>query len=159
MLVVEVIIHKAYPRCLLAMVCMYYGIDCLNCYIFCTYSVSDHDIVLCLKQVDLHAGLVHFGLNQQCEPAQFIASFPTSDPGTVTISSAFFNLPLSALRATLGLDSETVQMLVDKVNSIQQVNPSFDQECLARCNITMPEFTEENVQVVTTHTHRPTTSQ
>lgn len=96
-----------------------------------------------LKHTDV-AGLIHFGQNLQCEPAQFIASFPTSDPGTVTISSAFFNLPLSALRATLGLDSETIQAIVDQVHSVQQVNPSFDKECLARCNIPMPEFTEEN---------------
>ena len=87
---------------------------------------------------------MHFGQNLQCTQAQFIATFPTSDPGTVTISSAFFNLPQSALRATLGLDNETIQAIVDQVNSVQTVNPSFDKECLARCNIPEPEFTKEN---------------
>ncbi len=90
------------------------------------------------------AGLVHFGQNLQCTPAQFIASFPTRDPGTVTVSLAFFNLPLSALRATLGLDDATLQAIVDQANSVQQVNPSFDTECLARCNIPVPKFTKEN---------------
>lgn len=53
----------------------------------------------------LCAGLIHFGLNLQCTPAQFIATFPTADPGTVTVSQAFFSkLPVAALRATLGLD-------------------------------------------------------
>ncbi|DBA97199.1 TPA: hypothetical protein ACH3X1_014958 [Trebouxia sp. C0004] len=89
-------------------------------------------------------GLVHFGQNLQCTPAQFIATFPTGDPGTVTISLAFFNLPLSALRATLGLDDTTLQSIVNQVNSVQQVNPSFDTECLARCNIPVPKFTKEN---------------
>lgn len=46
--------------------------------------------------VDKVAGLMHFGLNQQCEPAQFIASFPTSDRKTVSISAAFSNLPVAA---------------------------------------------------------------
>ena len=97
-----------------------------------------------LANQDDVAGLVHFGQNLQCDPAQFIATFPTRDPGTVTVSLAFFNLPLSALRATLGLDDATLQAVVDQVNSPQQVNPSFDTECLARCNIPLPEFTKEN---------------
>ena len=66
-----------------------------------------------------NAGVMHFGQNLQCTPSQFIASFPTQDPGSVTISSAFFNLPLSALRATLGLDDATLQAIVDEVNSVQ----------------------------------------
>lgn len=67
-----------------------------------------------------------------------------SDPGTVTISAAFFNLPVAALRATLGLSSKKIEAIVNQVNSVEQVNPSFDRQCLARCNITMPEFTREN---------------
>lgn len=90
-------------------------------------------------------GLIHFGLNLQCTPAQFIATFPTADPGTVTVSQAFFSkLPVAALRATLGLDFGTIQTIVDAVNSMTQTNPSFDPDCLASCNMTMPDFTAAN---------------
>lgn len=55
-------------------------------------------------------GLIHFAQNLQCEPAQFIASFPTNDPGTSTISEAFFTkLPMVTLRATLGVNEAVIQ--------------------------------------------------
>lgn len=67
------------------------------------------------------AVFMHCGLNQQCEPAQFIASFPTFDPGTVSTSASF--LPVAALRATLGLSNDTIEAIVNQVNSVAQVNP------------------------------------
>ena len=85
---------------------------------------------------------MHFGQNLQCTPAQFIAAFPTSDPGTQSVGAAFFSkLPMSALRATLGLDDDTIQSIVTSVESVAQKNPSFDPECMARCNIPMPTYT------------------
>ena len=93
----------------------------------------------CLNRNDV-AGLVHFSQNLECEQAQFISTFPSSDPGTSTVSTALFDLPMPALRATLGLDNEAIQVIVDKVKSVQQRNPSFDRECLARCNIPEPEL-------------------
>ena len=39
-----------------------------------------------------------------------------------------------------GLNNETVQGVVDKVKSVQQKNPLFDKECLARCNIPEPDY-------------------
>ena len=94
--------------------------------------------VQCLNKNDV-AGLVHFPQNLQCEQAQFDSTFPSSDPNTSTASTALFHLSISALRATLGLDHEAIQVIVDKVKSVQQRNPSFDRECLrlaslARCS-------------------------
>ena len=82
---------------------------------------------------------MHFAQNRQCVPAQFIASFPSSDPGTQTVASSFFSkLPEFALRATLGLDDDIIQAIVTKVMSITQANPSLDLACLASCNIPVP---------------------
>lgn len=85
------------------------------------------------------AGLIHFAQNLQCEPAQFIASFPTSDPGTVSVAEAFFTkLPLATLRATLGIEDAVIQAIVAKVGSVSQANPSVDLTCLANCGMTDP---------------------
>ncbi|KAL3158143.1 hypothetical protein ABBQ32_011738 [Trebouxia sp. C0010 RCD-2024] len=84
-------------------------------------------------------GLIHFAQNLQCEPAQFIASFPTSDPGTVSVAEAFFTkLPLATLRATLGIDDAVIQAIVAKVGSVSQANPSVDLTCLANCGMSAP---------------------
>lgn len=84
-------------------------------------------------------GLIHFAQNLQCEPAQFIASFPTSDPGTVTVAEAFFTkLPMVTLRATLGLDEAVIRAIVAKVGSMSQANPSLDLACLANCGMSAP---------------------
>lgn len=85
------------------------------------------------------AGLIHFAQNLQCEPAQFIASFPTSDPGTSTVAEAFFTkLPQATIRATLGLDDAVIEAIVAKVSSMSQANPSLDLTCLANCGISTP---------------------
>ena len=84
---------------------------------------------------------MHYAQNLQCQPAQFIASFPSSDPGTQTIAASFFSkLPLFTLRATLGLDDTIIQAIVAKVKSVSQQNPSMDEQCLNRCGIPIPEY-------------------
>ena len=88
----------------------------------------------------MNAGLMHYAQNLQCQPAQFIASFPSSDPGTQTIAATFFSkLPLVTLQATLGLD-DSIQAIVNKVKSMPQQNPSMDEQCLNRCGIPIPEY-------------------
>ena len=85
------------------------------------------------------AGLIHFAQNLQCEPAQFIASFPTSDPGTSIVAEAFFTkLPEFTLRGTLGLDDASIQDIVSKVSSMSQANPSLDLQCLTNCGLSAP---------------------
>lgn len=84
-------------------------------------------------------GLIHFAQNMQCEPAQFIASFPNSDPGTSTVAEAFFTkLPQATIRATLGIDEAVIDAIVAKVSSMSQANPSLDLTCLANCGISAP---------------------
>lgn len=85
---------------------------------------------------------MHFPQNLQCEPAQFIASFPTDDPGTSTLSDAFFRkLPLETLRATLGVKEAVIQAIVAKVSSMSQANPSLDLTCLANCGLSVLSHT------------------
>ena len=111
----------------------------------CVHSVIQNISASCNRQntqiicICWHAGLIHFAQNLQCKPAQFIASFPSADPGTSTvIASVFQKLPEFVLRATLGLDDSIIQAIVQKVSSVSQANPSLDTACLNRCGITIP---------------------
>ena len=80
------------------------------------------------------AGLIHFAQNLNCEEAQFIASFPNRDPGTVTTASTFFgNLPMSAITATTGLSESEVKKIQASIKA--NPNPSLDHACAKRCGI------------------------
>lgn len=70
--------------------------------------------------------LVHFSVSLH----NLMPAFLHQIPGMVTnsMNDSFFILPQTALRATLGLDTGTVQAMVDQTNIVQQVNPSFDQQ-------------------------------
>lgn len=46
--------------------------------------------------------LVHYQQNLGCEPASFLAAFDDEDPGTVTISTNFFELPGEAIQVFVG---------------------------------------------------------
>lgn len=78
-------------------------------------------------------GLIHFAQNLGCKEAQFIASFPSRDPGTQTTALAFFRLPLQTIRATTGLSDKEIKKIQASVEA--QENPSLDVECAKRCGI------------------------
>lgn len=79
-------------------------------------------------------GLIHFAQNLECEEAQFIASFPNRDPGTVTTARTFFEvLPLSAIRATTGLTDSQIATIQASITA--NPNPSIDKTCAQRCGI------------------------
>lgn len=42
-------------------------------------------------------GLMHYQQNLECEPATFVAAFSSEDPGSVTITTRFFELPTEAI--------------------------------------------------------------
>ena len=43
-------------------------------------------------------GLIHYQQNLSCEPATFIAALNNEDPGAVTITTRFFELPRAAIQ-------------------------------------------------------------
>lgn len=43
-------------------------------------------------------GLIHYQQNLDCEPATFLAALNNDDPGAVTITTRFFELPTEAIQ-------------------------------------------------------------
>lgn len=85
------------------------------------------------QTVIIPQGLIHFAQNLGCKEAQFIASFPHRDPGTQTTATAFFNLPISTIRATTGLSDKEIKKILASVTA--NPNPSLDPVCAQRCGI------------------------
>jgi quercetin dioxygenase-like cupin family protein len=85
------------------------------------------------QTVIIPQGLIHFAQNLGCKEAQFIASFPHRDPGTQTTASAFFKLPLSAIRATTNLTDDEIKKIMTSVAN--NPNPSLDVNCAKICGI------------------------
>ena len=46
-------------------------------------------------------GLIHYQQNLGCEPATFLAALNNEDPGAVTITTRFFELPSEAIEVIL----------------------------------------------------------
>ena len=46
----------------------------------------------------LPQGLIHYQQNLGCEPMKFLAALNSEDPGAVTITSRFFELPKDAIQ-------------------------------------------------------------
>lgn len=65
--------------------------------------------------ISIPQGLVHFAQNVGCERAQFLANFPTRDPGTLTTFENAVRLPLETLRGTIGWSDDQIQELIDQV--------------------------------------------
>ena len=45
-------------------------------------------------------GLIHYRQNLDCEPATFLAALNSEDPGVVTITTNFFELPSEAIQVS-----------------------------------------------------------
>ena len=43
-------------------------------------------------------GLIHYQQNLDCEPATFLAALNNEDPGAVTVTTRFFELPSEAIQ-------------------------------------------------------------
>lgn len=54
---------------------------------------------------------MHFSINNQCEPAAFLANFGVSDPGTQTIWNSFIRIPSDVLNAATGLPEAQINEL------------------------------------------------
>ena len=46
-------------------------------------------------------GLIHYQQNLDCKPATFLAALNSEDPGAVTITTRFFELPSEAIQVMI----------------------------------------------------------
>eukprot|EP00904_Undaria_pinnatifida_P006376 jgi/Undpi1/2869/HiC_scaffold_14.g06246.m1 len=77
-------------------------------------------------------GLIHYQQNLDCYPATFLAALNSEDPGVVTITTRFFELPSEAIQASLNLDDPTLKALIA---SLPQAPALAQRECLQRCGL------------------------
>lgn len=77
-------------------------------------------------------GLIHYQQNLSCEPATYISALGHEDPGVVTITTQFFQLPNEALQGSLGKD----EILVNELIAGLPGNPAEGHAaCLEACGI------------------------
>ena len=75
-------------------------------------------------------GLLHYGQNLNCEPATYISSLSSEDPGLSTVSLAMAKLPTEAMTVTFDLDGrEWSEIAANLPVSIAQGR----DECLKYC--------------------------
>ncbi|KAJ7143608.1 RmlC-like cupin domain-containing protein [Mycena crocata] len=79
---------------------------------------------------------VHFEVNNNCEPAMFVAAFNGEDPGVLQLAQRLYGLPVDIIEATLGgLGVQEVEGLAAKIPD--NIAAGTD-ECLKRCGLTRP---------------------
>ncbi|KAL3152489.1 hypothetical protein ABBQ32_001524 [Trebouxia sp. C0010 RCD-2024] len=89
--------------------------------------------------VHIPTGIMHFSINNQCEPAAFLANFGVSDPGTQTIWNSFIRIPSDVLNAATGLPEAQINEL--KLMPLVTPPGTGGEECLQRCGL---NFTTAN---------------
>ncbi|KAF7356421.1 Cupin type-1 domain-containing protein [Mycena venus] len=81
-------------------------------------------------------GAVHFEMNDNCEPAMFVAAFNGEDPGVMSVAQRFFGLPVDIVAATMGgLGVQEVEGLEAKIPD--NIAAGTDA-CLKRCGLHRP---------------------
>jgi len=79
-------------------------------------------------------GSIHFQANEGCEPALFVSSFNSEDPGVLQAGQRFLGLSPDIVAATLG------DIGVEAVEGLDEIIPDSialgTDECLKRCGIT-----------------------
>ncbi|KAF7362191.1 RmlC-like cupin [Mycena venus] len=82
-------------------------------------------------------GAVHFQVNDGCEPALFVASFNSEDPGVLQVAQRFLGLPPDIVGATLG------DLGVEEVAGLESMIPDnvaiATDDCLKRCGLKRPD--------------------
>lgn len=82
-------------------------------------------------------GSVHFQMNYNCEPVEWVAALSNEDPGTLQIAQRFFSLSADVVGAALGgLSEEDVTRIKDLIpdNLIAGM-----KECYERCKLPYPK--------------------
>ncbi|CAB1104740.1 unnamed protein product [Ectocarpus sp. CCAP 1310/34] len=80
-------------------------------------------------------GLIHYQQNLDCEPATFLAALNNEDPGAITITTRFFELPLEAIQASVNFEEPVLQNLIE---SLPDAPAAARQQCLQRCRMAEP---------------------
>jgi hypothetical protein len=79
-------------------------------------------------------GSIQFQFNDQCEPATFVATLNSEDPGTSQVAQNFFFLDDEIVDVTLG---ENIQIDGKNINQFRDTLPAnlvqAVDSCLARC--------------------------
>eukprot|EP00752_Nemacystus_decipiens_P018324 g16440.t1 len=77
-------------------------------------------------------GLIHYQQNLGCEPATFLAALNNEDPGAVTITTRFFELPSEAIQASLNFEDPELQALIE---SLPEAPAAARRQCLKMCGL------------------------
>lgn len=81
-------------------------------------------------------GSIHYQFNDQCEPATFIATFNSADPGTSQVAQNYFFLDEQIVNITLGeinqVDGSNIEQFRTSLpaNLVQAVD-----SCLSKCGL------------------------
>ncbi|RFU31416.1 hypothetical protein B7463_g4917, partial [Scytalidium lignicola] len=83
-------------------------------------------------------GALHTEFNPDCEPAVFVAAFPSEDPGVQQAAQTFFGFEDDVIKAVLGGDVSINGANLDAFRTLIPANVALGvEECLQKCNIPM----------------------
>jgi len=81
-------------------------------------------------------GSIHYQVNNNCQPATFVATLNSEDPGTSQIAQNFFALNSAVVNATLGFPATLDGKDIDKFRASLPANLALGvDKCLAKCGI------------------------
>jgi len=81
-------------------------------------------------------GSIHYQVNNNCEPATFVATLNSEDPGTSQIAQNFFGLNGDVVSATLGFPATLDGKDIETFRKSIPANLALGiDKCLAKCNI------------------------
>jgi len=81
-------------------------------------------------------GSIHYQVNNNCEPATFVATLNKADPGTSQIAQNYFALNRDVVNATLGFPETLDGKDIDQFRAGLPANLALGiDKCLAKCGI------------------------
>jgi hypothetical protein len=79
---------------------------------------------------------LHTEWNPDCEPAVFVAAFPSEDPGVQQAAQTFFGFEDDVIQAALGGDGSVNGQDLDKFKALIPPNVALGVEsCLKKCKL------------------------
>ncbi|UJR18112.1 hypothetical protein I4U23_005012 [Adineta vaga] len=91
------------------------------------------NVIVAGQVVVFPEGSIHFAQNLNCEPAFFIASFNSADPGVqITADNAIKGLPVDIVAASLGISIKAAKDLRDSLPAVPSLG---SQECRKKCKL------------------------
>ncbi|KAK7184629.1 hypothetical protein DPSP01_000355 [Paraphaeosphaeria sporulosa] len=82
-------------------------------------------------------GAIHYQINNQCNPAKFVATLDNEDAGTLQMAQAFLGLNADVVNATLGFPKEINGQNIQEFRKYLPVNIAQSVDiCLKKCGYT-----------------------